>query len=919
MTKRASRSLPTPARFLALALLLVLAARATASTRPTASAGIGVTPAGQIWTSDGKHVVLRALDGEERGRYALGADERNLLSVGDDGQRVTSAWPSGVRESYTYPPKAPRSRLVFRDAAGGVLRTLEPEGLASAPAFLGADAFYVRDEKGAFVLYRAGAAEGETVLVKAPRKRIASETGREEGVTVHASSAGVLVEFRGPYRSAYLGVDGSLLLPDPAIDCGSWQSSIFVSPGREKTLVRLRFGEGKNAAARLEGISKDGRLLSSVEIPARGRGFPMPGDRVLFLEPAEAVLFDDRGNEVQRATIAADPAMSVAAAVRLAAAQRKFEGAERKPTGADWVELALAAGNGSFEGLGAVVGDVDGAVRRLAAIPDEDPDVDAGRNALASMIRGLPYVGRWGRSASGAPPDPKPVGDAKAKLIEKLDEIAPGAPEWLRRAAAPLVLSARRGAAGPWALEAYVDAVWRGEPITERLPASLLTPELAERIALLDRVRLDAVDRGHQATSPNAPGAGHAALGFGTAPEGFHISPAAFPETLFHCLIGAGPARFLAAVDALLGPGRDAARAFRPPPPGFDPNALGDDEELDAAPAPANDGERVDAFARVAVLVGSAARSEDADLRAAAQLLSPYYGRPLESAGFRRDVLPRPEMTALAAAALLADRSLTADAWTKLLGELLAEARRRSARPAACIEILDPAKFAERMGEEDFEAFDPYCALLMLVASGGEMRAGRGEGGPPTGRAAELAALTRSAAAPPEIRLYGKLARMFTGEASSADALEIWAEAELPAAVRLLYLSALFRNEGQKPNAKAIAPELLRSLREGRLAARDEMMLAATLGEVEPESVAAIAAERLVAGKLSFQDASSAEAWLSGVKPGTVAAEPRLRAALEKLLEDEHAGPSAARVLAKTGVPAALKPLVFALKTGCFG
>lgn len=881
---------------------------------------VGVTPAGRIWTSDGKYLVLRSVEGQEQARHALLADERHVLSAADDGQRVTSPWPSGLKASFDYRRKGHRCRLLFRDSAGLILRISEPEGLESNPAFFGADALYVRSQKADDLVYRANAAEVETVIARVPRRRIVEEAGKVDEVNIHASSAGLLVEFRGPYRAVYLGTDGELLLPDPAIDCGEWQATRTVFPGGSGTLARVRrFRLRDTPFSHLERIGKDGRLISSVEIAAKGESFPLPGDRLLFLGPAEAVLFDDRGKELERAPLTADSSLSAAAATRLAKSARRFEGQEKnRATGSDWVELALASPTPPLEQLSVAAGDPDGALHRLAAIPDGHADVDAGRRALDMLLRALPRFSRMNGDGSGEPAEPGRLADARAELLEKIDAMAPRASGWLLRAAAPWALNVQRAAVGSWALESYVDALARREPIATAIPQELMTRELAERIALLDRARLDDADRTRPAGSTTLPLLATPELtGPSGASVGFHIPPGSFPEPLFDCLIEAGPTRFLAAVSALRRPGQEAARMARTPAPETEWHGLDQEMEADREPGPASDKERLDAAGRVGSLLADAARSADGGLRAASQLLAPYYGRSLDTTFFRRDVLSRPELTEAAAAALLADRLLPADAWKKLLAELLAGARRRSAKPLACIELLDPSK-VDVDAEEEPEALDSYCALLMLVASGGEDPSSIGDL-PSPARAVELAELTRSASAPPELRLYGKLARVFSGLGVPADALEIWGETELPIDVRLIYLNALFHDQGPNSAGEAIVPELTRVLREGGLSPSNESAVAAAVGRLRPAEMGRLAAERLLAGKLSLRDLESANAWLSHVPPEALGVEPRLRVELEKLLDHEYAGPAAARVLAKAGVPAALKPLVFALKTGCFG
>jgi hypothetical protein len=111
----------------------------------------------------------------------------------------------------------------------------------------------------------------------------------------------------------------------------------------------------------------------------------------------------------------------------------------------------------------------------------------------------------------------------------------------------------------------------------------------------------------------------------------------------------------------------------------------------------------------------------------------------------------------------------------------------------------------------------------------------------------------------------------------------------------------------------------VQQLREGRLSAVEENAVASAIASVSPAEIGRLAVERLLSGKLRLPDSEAADTWLSHVEASTVSTEPRLRDALKTLLSDETASPRAASLLAKSGDQAALAPLVFALKTGCFG
>jgi hypothetical protein len=341
---------------------------------------------------------------------------------------------------------------------------------------------------------------------------------------------------------------------------------------------------------------------------------------------------------------------------------------------------------------------------------------------------------------------------------------------------------------------------------------------------------------------------------------------------------------------------------------GFQPEEA---EELELhVPQPPSEEEALLAAGRIGQLIVSSAKSSDPDLKAGALLLSPYYRASLNAESFRSVVLSRPELLELAASSLLLDRSLRSDVWTKLFSELLGNARRLSRNPAGCVERL-------RIQDDD-EAFvpDPYCELIGNVLSAGMALT---EGEKPAGRAIELNELTRSAGAPPELRLFGKLSRVYGGQASPNELMELWNDPSLAGDTRIGLIQAARYDAGSKAAIVAVAPQLLLQVRQRRLPEAEERSLVEVLGEVSPEETGRLAAELLVSGKLSFPDSDAADTWLSHFDAATVSTDPKLRGALKDLLADENAGPRAASVLAKVGEPAALAPLLTALKNGCFG
>ena len=126
--------------------------------------------------------------------------ESHVLGVADSGARVTAAQRPGRRpEGFDFGEARPQPvPLVFRDARGEVLATREPEILpGTSPAVRGDEAYYVRRVGGDYVLFRTSAAEAETALLKMPADRVRRETGRVDEVSLHATSAGLVLELRG--------------------------------------------------------------------------------------------------------------------------------------------------------------------------------------------------------------------------------------------------------------------------------------------------------------------------------------------------------------------------------------------------------------------------------------------------------------------------------------------------------------------------------------------------------------------------------------------------------------------------------------------------------------------------------------------------------------------------------------------------
>lgn len=879
----------------------LFAARAPASRSFDTSAPAGVTPSGLLWRFASGEVALFSVDGDERDRRRVGPDEKFVLSVSDDGSRISSPWPGGVKAG-GHMEQTRRARLVFRDAAGNVLRTVQLEDLDSEPAFRGNEAFAVSRDRGDFVLHRTSSSEERTELLRVGRKKVLGVVGKISELQVHVTSAGIVLEVRGPYRSAFLGLDGAMLLPDPAADCGAWDAARIAFPGPQGSLYRVRsssrYGPTRGSH-RLEHVAKDGRLLSSARFPAPGTSLPLPGGDFVVLSSDEAVFYDSRGTEIRRTLLPPPGGVSKESAARVAAARSRFR--SPNPTGADWVELALASPDPPWLELDAVGKDLRGALERVSVVPDGSRDAGRAAEIAAVLLNQIPYAEASGKGTAA------PWEGLRSRLKERtealaawVDERAPSSPVWFQEVAGPWILTARPKGAPSWAFEAIARKIAKGE--VPSVPDHVLTAEMAERIALLDRDRLDEADR--------TPRAGTAA-GEGSATRAmFHVPASRFPEQILACLPGAGPARFRAAVVRLAEPGFEMKAEAR--------HGWSEDDETpdgEASPPGVPSPRSVEAAGRVAALLADASSSASKDVRAAVQLLSPWYGRPLDAAEFAREVLPRAEASELAVDALLTDRSLHAEAWKRLFSGLLRSARGRSRNPVRCVTALS-SPFDE---SDEPEEPDPYCFLVQRVMAGAASAGALDfDGRPMTGRSAELIEVARASGAPPELRLFGALGRGYAGQASAREVLELWNDPELPGQLRISLLQSLTYDDERKPQALEALPELVRQLREGRLPASEEAAVLAVVSAVGPSEASRLVAERLLAGRLRPADADSAEAWLKPLETSAVASSPELRDALKLLLADENVGPHAAAVLAKAGEPEAIPQLLFGLKTGCF-
>lgn len=855
----------------------------------------GVTPGGSIFVVNPatRHLVLKSPEGGTRSVMTLQANERLVVAVADDGARVTSSRRRGGfdRDDGALAGAESRTRFVFRNAAGDVLATRELASTSeSAPVAFGSDVYSVKRRSGDVVLLRSNASELETEVLRVPVQKALDVTGKLERITIHASGSGVLLELHGPYRHAYADARrrGALLVPE-APSCGG-QSFDMAFPVREGGLGRIetRYEGAGSPRHALETLDGEGRLRASADLGRADRIFRLPAG-ILSLDGDEAVVTDDRGTEVSRAAFSLDEeAAPSGAAARLHAAGRRFAALGSSATGADAAELALAAPSYPYEAAPVAARDPQGFLDRLADVPDGSADAPSAKQILEMFVtsRGFEYAAASSRAAGREAADPgrwdRLLRHAEARGART------DAPRWFARGVAIPILLARKDDPPAWALESLAAAIADGDVPDGLvgLPPRLLTPELAESAALHDRDRIDRLEREHPELEA---GLFDSSLSGGLSAAVFHV-PARYPGLLLSCLLGAGTLRFNAVLAKLSEPG--VAR-HRPAPDSAEDAAASADVVSDASAGAVG----------AALLV--ARDSDSALVRAAVQILAPLYGIPLDTASVRKDVLPNASATALSLATLGYDLSLSSATWTQLYSSALLASRSRSPDPLACATANG---ILGSLGPEDDEAApDPYCQLLTFALASEYGAEGPGGKLP---RQAEIDAWTNSAAAPAEIRLHARVLRAFSPDATDAERIEVWKEKDLPLSTRRLLFA---RDETASPT---LAAEWRRELREGGGTPAEEALLIESVKAADPEEAARLAAERFAAGRVPL-DEGSVNAWTKALDTKTVALDARLREKLEKLLDDEVAGPEVAAVLAKAGDATALLAVTRAVRTGC--
>ena len=880
-----------------------VAQAAPSAPRPQLAAAAGITP-GDLLYSVGpaeKKLILAGADGTLRTSFDLLPSEINVLGVADRGARVTSPTPDGLA------PVDPRlassgedriARLVFRDSKGNVLATREPPVLAgSALAFSGDECYFVRRTGREYGVYRTNPAEAETLLFRLTADRIRKETGKVSQVSLFASPAGLVAEFIGPYRSVYVDArqPDRLVSPDPALTCGRRPSSA-VFPRTAGGISRISPGP---ALARLESFDVDGRVAGSVDLEPASKFQPLADGTLLAIRDKDAILLDARGKEISRARLPAG-----LESLALKSASRSFKWASPSvpegATGREWAEASLRNGV-AFASMGVASRDPAGVLTRLSQVPDGDAFVPRARTALRSLLntRGFEGFGAPRTRPAGEQPVPAPDPARWDRILGTARKLAEsGAPQWFRRMIAFSLLSTKSSDAPAWAMPAVVDSMVAGEESSglSSLPEEVFTPSFAELASGFERDRIDRLER----EAPDSP-----ARSWADFEESFermgqlqlHLPAARFPGLVLACVAGAGPARFEAVVTALALPAMELWAS---------PSNDELDEDAPQMPAPGGDmdahsGEKA---AAVSALLGYALHGGGADERAVAMVLSPLYRLPLDAQRYRESVLSRPGAENVAIGFLPLDRSLDSIEWTKLFSDVLAAARGRAANPLSCLSMAEGPPT------------DRYCQML-VGTFGYAMISSPGNFGMPSLRQKELVAFSQSQAAPPEVRLQGRLARAAAGMASTDEILEVWREKELPWAIR----SAAVAARKDQPQPAGFSSALERELRTERLTPAEASRLLESLRTVDEASARRLAMERWEKGDvpLAAGDEHSTSPWIASLDPKDLEAFPRVRDSLRKAMQDEENGPAAAAVLSKAGDPTALPHVLEAVRTGCLG
>ena len=881
---RAPRA-PVPRLAALLSLLLASPGGSAAPPRARLEPGFGVTPGGLVWTVEpsARRLVLRDLGGSERGAYPLAADEGHVLGATDTGARVTAQTPDGLRRRAARAggERTVAARYVFRLADGSVRGTVETSALrGSEPFVLGEEVLLVRAEAGLLRFARV-APEGETLLAELSEADVRAAVGRPAPPLVFAGTGGAAALLPGARRDAAVRLDhpGTLYLPDPLEACGEGRVRLVLPHPDGILSVSVRTAPAADEEDRsspfavAEVFDEAGRLVRSRPLGPWTDLFPLPDGGLLGLDGTQAVRFDDQLLEVSRAILPLEEGADPAVATRIVEQVRRLERLGPGATGADWAELALLPGGPAASFVTHARRDPAGVLARLAAVPDGSPATLQASRAVALLADLLPE-------------------EERTAFRSRLREIAErGGLDWLRRAAA-FVLLAKGGEEAPdWALPSVAEAVASGVAgDSYSLRDEAFTVELAELVTAVDRARIERIAREREDLAEALlAGSLDDALSSSFEELRFHAPARLFPATLLAC--AAGPP----SLAGLLAATRVAEAVVESAP------SLSGPDGDDAGGAPEVRGE-------LAATVLAAQSAPDPGLRATAHALGPLAGFPLDAGRFRADVLRRPHLAALAFLGLVSDRSLTERAWQGLFTELFLDARSSSPDPAACAVSGWPLLQAEGDGSRD-----RYCNIFAIVHF---VALELGDDEAPAfisrGRVAALGDFARSASAPPELKLELKLSHALRGSAPEEDVLEILGERELAPALRRIVIGKL------GPGSPRLAAWLERELASGRVPAAERGAWLDALVRLDAAAGDRVAADAWTRGSVPFDEApGEAGAFCRALSEERVRGSEPLRAALRRALGAPAVRVEAATQLARVADPGSAGALSEAILGDC--
>ncbi|MEO6327134.1 MAG: hypothetical protein ABIT01_17050, partial [Thermoanaerobaculia bacterium] len=552
--------------------------------RPRLQPVHGVTPGGLVYQVNpaARRLSLRTPLGAEVGSFPMQPEERMVAGVADDGSRVTLAF-RGEPPSDDGMTEGRPARFVFRDSSGNITATHRiPLRSNASPVVFGAEVFSVSREKDAYVLLGTSASAPDAPVGRVDAATLTREVGRLGRISIHASSAGVIVEFVGAVTTIYFdpAASGRLVRPDATLSCGNAsQDQVFSwSGGVARFTSRFeRTDHGFQKKGDVEWLDRAGSLVRATELGELRELFPLPGGQLLALDEIEARVLDDRGGVLSRAAFSTEEGVDPVHAERAAAALRRMERLGGKASGADWVDAAIAA-NGEGERFAPIAGrDPWGVLNRLAREPDGSADLEAARIALA-MFLGSRGFERSLESRTDSAPKLQKRWDEVIRTVE--ENVARGVPRWFKTQVAFAVLAARRERSPAWVTLAAAGAIAAGETAAlSNLPEEAFNPELAELTLALDRDRMDRLQREDPELSGDMLWTERSMDSDRDAESlRFHVPPRRFVAALLACLPEAGPIRFQAVIEALGALGVESRAASRAQASGLD--------EASSAPAP---------------------------------------------------------------------------------------------------------------------------------------------------------------------------------------------------------------------------------------------------------------------------------------------------------------------------------------------